>query len=306
VPSFDIDSRSHPLLAEMRTIFREHHSFSRDIIDRALTAFGNRWAQDCEETLRILFPTQDSLAQAVKGYAAFAWDSMRRQAKFERDRTYPAKTHAAAADEVYFNSDYMMSEYLPGLLLSHFLWPHHYRQLTFFDSAFLEPMRIAGATSFVEVGVGTGLYSRRLLQHLPELRGSGLDISPSSKLFTDRHMQAFGLRDRYDVLLEDILDEQFGAQTDWLVCVEVLEHLDDPVEFLRALRRALAPGGRAFITAALNAANADHIYLYRAAEEVSAHLDAAGFVLEQSFLGAAYKPSAPGTPVPLAAAFVVV
>jgi SAM-dependent methyltransferase len=294
------------LLADMRRIFAEQHSFSRNIVDHSLALFGLRWARDCEETVRRVFPAPEALANAVKGYAAFAWDSMRRQAKFERDGVYPLKSYATAAHEVYFNAEYMQSEYLPGLLLSHFFWPHHYRQLTFFDAAFLEPMRVAGAASFIEVGVGTGLYSRRLLQNLPELRGRGFDISPSAKAFTEGHMRAFGVKDRYDVLLQDILVENFKAQTEWLVCVEVLEHLDNPLEFLRVLRSALAPGGRAFITAALNAANVDHIYLYQTAEEVSAHLDAAGFVLEQSFVGAAYKPPAPGVPVPLAAAFVVV
>lgn len=91
----------------------------------------------------------------------------------------------------------------------------------------------------------------------------------------------------------------------WLVCVEVLEHLEQPVEFLKALRAGLAPGGKAFITAALNAAHTDHIYLYRNGEEVWEHLNAAGFTLEQSLLAAAYAPPAKDVPVPLAAAFVV-
>jgi 2-polyprenyl-3-methyl-5-hydroxy-6-metoxy-1,4-benzoquinol methylase len=85
----------------------------------------------------------------------------------------------------------------------------------------------------------------------------------------------------------------------------VLEHLDDPVAFLRGLRATMAPGGTAFITAALNAAHADHVHLYRSHDDVLAHLVEAGFTLEQSFLGAAYRPPAPGVPVPLAAAFVV-
>jgi len=38
---------------------------------------------------------------------------------------------------------------------------------------------------------------------------------------------------------------------------------------------------------------------------VLAHLLEAGFTLEQSFIGAAYRPSAPGVPVPQAAAFIV-
>ena len=90
-----------------------------------------------------------------------------------------------------------------------------------------------------------------------------------------------------------------------LICVEVLEHLEQPVVFLKALRAGLAPGGRAFITAAINAAHSDHIYLYRNGEEVLEHLQSAGFSLEQAFLGAAYAPPAHDVPVPLAAAFVV-
>jgi cyclopropane fatty-acyl-phospholipid synthase-like methyltransferase len=199
----------------------------------------------------------------------------------------------------------MMGEYLPGLLLSHFLWPHHYRQLRFFDDAFVDAMRVAGASSFVEVGIGTGLYSGHVLRRLPDVRGTGYDISPFSQRFTEAQLAALGVGDRYSAELRDVTQEPTEPLAEWLVCVEVLEHLEDPVAFLRGLRATLAPGGKAFITAALNAAHADHIYLYRTAEDVLAHLVEAGFTLETSFVGAAYKPSRPGVPVPLAAAFIV-
>lgn len=302
---FELAPQSYPQLARMRTIFAEHYRFSRDIVDRAIAAFGGGWADDLEETLRVLFSDDEALSAAVKGYSAFAMDSMRRQARFERELAYPAKTYAEAASEIYFNDAHMTEVYLPGLLLSHFLWPHHYRQLEFFDAAFTRPMRVAGGARFVEVGVGTGLYSRRLLQALPMATGHGLDISPSSQAYANRHVAAFGLESRYQVHLRDVADEA-NASASWLICVEVLEHLEDPVAFLKSLRRVLAPGGRAFITAALDAANADHIYLYRTSDQVRAHLEAAGFALEQAFLGAAYRPAQAGAPVPLAAAFVVI
>jgi 2-polyprenyl-3-methyl-5-hydroxy-6-metoxy-1,4-benzoquinol methylase len=144
-----------------------------------------------------------------------------------------------------------------------------------------------------------------LLRKLPDVCGVGLDISPYSKQFADTQMRALGLDARYRVELRDVTQEPVASTTPWLVCVEVLEHLDDPVGFLQGLRRNMAPGARAFITAAVNAAHTDHIYLYRDAGEVLAHLREAGFSLEQSFVGAAYPPSAPGVPVPEAAAFVV-
>lgn len=302
---YKLDQTKFPVLVQMAETLRTNHRFAADIVERSAALFGEQWAIEFERVLRALFPSAEAITAAVKGYAIFAMHSMRLQAVFERDRQYKAKTHEQASSEVYFNEKHMMQEYLPGLLLSHFLWPHHYRQLQFFDSAFVQTMRVAGATSFMEVGIGTGLYSSLLLRKLPSVRGIGLDISPSSKLFTEAQVTALGVENRYHVELRDVTAVPMEPKTDWLVCVEVLEHLDDPVAFLRGLRRNMAPGACAFITAALNAAHADHIYLYRNADEVLAHLMEAGFTLEQFFVAAAYKPSAPGVPVPQAAAFIV-
>ena len=293
-----------PHVAQLQTLFEEKHRMSRSLIGRATAAFGVAWAEDFEGTLESLCADTASLASAARGYSAFAFDSMRRQKAFEAAHDYPHKTYAQAASEVYFNEAHMRTEYLPGLLLSHYLWPHHYRQLRFFDVAFLDPMRQAGTATFAEIGVGTALYSRRILQALPGARGAGYDISPSSCSFAAAHVRAIGAGARYAMHQQDVVAQTIET-VPWLVCVEVLEHLEDPIIFLKALRAGLAPGGRAFITAALNAAHADHIYLYRNGEEVWEHLKAAGFALEQSFLGAAYAPPGPDVPVPLAAAFVV-
>lgn len=302
--TLNIDARLMPRVAELQSLFEEKHRLSRSLIGRAIAIFGTQWSLDFEQTLRSLFADRAALAAAAKGYAAFAFDSMRRQKRFEVERTYPHKTHAQAASDIYFNERHMMEEYLPGLLLSHYLWPHHYRQLQFFDIAYAGAMRLSAQPEFAEVGVGTAVYSRRLLARLPQSSGKGYDISPSSCQFARQHIAAAGMQARYTMNEQDIIAQPI-APVPWLVCVEVLEHLEQPVEFLKALRAGLVPGGKAFITAALNAAHADHIYLYRNGEEVWEHLRAAGFTLEQSFIAAAYAPPGPGVPVPLAAAFVV-
>lgn len=302
---YSLEQANTPSLVMMSELLRVNHRFAADIVNRGAELFGEVWAIEFERVVVSLFPSPEALAAAVKGYATFAMQSMRLQAVFERELQYKSKTHQQASLEVYFNEAHMMQEYLPGLLLSHFLWPHHYRQLQFFESAFVQAMRVAGATSFMEVGIGTGLYSGLLLSKLPSIDGVGIDISPSSKKFTEIQMLALGLATRYRVELLDITSISIEPKANWLICVEVLEHLDDPVAFLRGLRRNIATGGRAFITAALNAAHSDHIYLYRNSEEVLSHLVEAGFTLEQSFLANAYRPSSPSAPVPQAAAFIV-
>ena len=302
---FKPDRLQFPGLVLLAETLRENHRFAGDIVDRGAAIFGEQWSYEFEAVLKALFPSPESITAAAKGYATFAMHSMRLQAVFERERKYKSKTHEQASGEVYFNERHMMDEYLPGLLLSHFLWPHHFRQLQFFESAFIQAMRAAGARSFLEVGTGTGLYSGLLMRKLPDISGIGFDISPSSKEFTEMHMQALGVGNRYQVELRDVTTDQVEHRSDWLVCVEVLEHLDDPVAFLRGLRHNMSTGAKAFITAAINAAHEDHIYLYRNSEEVLTHFYEAGFTLEQYFVAPAYKPSAPGVPVPEAVAFIV-
>lgn len=297
-------STRHPSLVQLSEIFHKKHRFTAEAVERGNTLFGPSWADDFELILGSMFPTAESLEAAAKGYASFALNSMRLQAAFVRDGVYAKTTHATASANVYFNEHYMLEEYLPGLLLSHFLWPHHYRQLRFFDLAFVESMHLSGVKSFLEVGVGTGIYSGRVLRKIPAIRGRGTDISKSSKRFAEMQMSALGVSDRFQVDLIDITKEATETH-DWLICVEVLEHLDDPLAFLRDLRKILSPGAKAFITAAVNAAHLDHVYLYSSADQVLRQLLEAGFHLEQGFIAHAYKPTSPGAPVPEAAAFIV-
>lgn len=287
------------------TLLTKNYRFSQNIINTAINTFGTTWEKEFEELLSNLFPTEKKLDAAFKGYAAFAMDAIRKQKKFEIERVYENKTYAQAASEVYHNEEYMMSQYLPGLLLSHYLWVHHYRQITFFKSFFLSQMEIGNASKFCEVGIGTGIFSRITLGEMPNIEGTGFDISQSSKTFAENHIAAFGMSDRYSIELRDVVKDPVLDEFDWLICVEVLEHLEEPVEFLKNLRSMIKNGGKAFITAALNAPNEDHIYLYENTEQVAHQLEEAGFAIEQSFHGLAYKPAKIGLPVPSAAAFIV-
>jgi 2-polyprenyl-3-methyl-5-hydroxy-6-metoxy-1,4-benzoquinol methylase len=286
-------------------VFREKHGFSKDIAVRAEKMFGDEWTTGFGRAVDTLFGKEEDLTCAVNGYAAFAIDSLRRQKKFELERKYEVKSHKQAAEEVYFNEKHMLEQYLPGLFLSHYLWPHHYRQLKYFKEFFVSSMKQSNASRFVEVGIGTGVYSRILLQEIAGVSGVGFDISEHSKTFTENHLKAFGLGGRYEVHLQDVLENTPQDEFNWLVCVEVLEHLENPLQFLRGLREMLAPGGKAFITAALNAANEDHIYLYENTGQVFEQLQEAGFVPEQYFYGAAYAPASPDLPVPAVVAFIV-
>lgn len=286
-------------------LFRKHASFAASGIVTAASEFGVRWQNDFESALDHLYFSPEALETAIKGYRGFAVDSMRRQKRFEREGSYPHKTYEQASQEVYLNSRYMTEEYLPGLLLSHFLWGHHYRQIEYFRT-FVTPRLVRQkAAEFAEVGVGTGIYSRIALEEAPEAVGAGYEISPLSIAFAKSHLDAYGLGDRYALELRDILAAPAPKRFQWVFCVEVLEHLEDPVALLRGLKALAEPGGKLFVTAALNAAHADHIYLYRNVQDVLDHVAQAGLHVDHFFCANAYQATKPDVPVPAALAMVL-
>lgn len=289
------------------SLLSEKFPFFGTAVVQGRATFGETWERRFDQMLGLVFPTDAQLLAAVQGYCEFALDAIRLQKKFEKSREYIHKSYSETLNAVYMNENYMNNLYLPGILISHYLWPHHYRQNLFFENFFLNDMKIKKIIDFVEVGVGTGFYSRLILDALRDSHGAGFDISPTAKRFTERQISAFGHRERHSVKLADIVASTTGTQTQRIVSVEVLEHLEDPVTFLRALRAMLVKDGtgRGFITAALNAPNADHIYLYRDPAQVVAQLELAGFTIEQYFFAAAYRRPGPGVPVPELAAFIV-
>jgi SAM-dependent methyltransferase len=279
--------------------------FMGGTVSKARSTFGEEWVKRFGETLdRIFGDDQQKLELAMQGYVRFALEATKLQKRFQKDRKYAAKTYAEAASEVYHNEYYMMDLYLPGILLSHYLWPHHYRQLQYFHSRFMPLVREAAEKRFYDVGVGTGFYSRQTLGGAPDVQGTAFDISDFSLRYATNQVQAFGLSDRYRLERRNIITEPPREQAPFILSVEVIEHLEDPVAFLRGLRAMLKSGGTAFVTTALTAPNADHIYLYNECQEVVDQLEAAGFVVDEYREEPAYEPRTEGEAVPRIAAFI--
>jgi SAM-dependent methyltransferase len=227
---------------------------------------------------------------------------MKLQMKFQKTRQYESTSYADANNQVYQNRDYMFNLYLPGILISHYLWRHHYKQQIFFDDLFL-PEISKNDSLFFDVGIGTGFYSKRMLEKT-SMKGVGFDMSPHSIEFTQALIKSHGLNARYSTRLEDICNFKDRVQADVIINVEVLEHLEDPQGFLNCLMAMLKPGGHAFIAAAVNAPNEDHIYLYRSGEEVAKHIEESGLRIIHHSYDFAYDPRQKDELVPVNAVFI--
>ena len=272
--------------SRMLQIMRERYPNYVVQWDESLTRFGKVWEDEFDSALQKIFSGGvESLNEAVDGYAEFCTDALRSQIYFEKNGKYRDATYAEVAERCYHNDDFMLRCYLPGMFLSHYIWPHHHRMLRYFRATVASLKNIK---TFSEVGTGCGMYSKEALELFPESLGAGYDISPYSLSFTSRVVEAFSNKNRYRTEVRDVVKDT-PAPSDFVICQEVLEHLEDPNEFVKSLYKMTSPGGYAYISAAINAGHVDHIYLYKNPNEVLRQVEGAGFKVIDSKSEYAYS-----------------
>lgn len=180
-------------------------------------------------------------------------------------------------EAVYKDGQVMEGYYLVGLLLSYFTWIHHYWMLQFFQGKFLA--RDGSVGSIMEIGVGHGLFSLLASRRWGQASITMTDVSEHSLAFARRLLTSDGRTEGVTYLHFDVMKATPLPRVDRLICSEVLEHIPDPLALLRQILDALQPGGLAFVTAAINAPQIDHIYLFSSRQDVEAMVAEAGLAL---------------------------
>jgi 2-polyprenyl-3-methyl-5-hydroxy-6-metoxy-1,4-benzoquinol methylase len=262
-----------------RSVFRSLGTPLIDLADRC----GPAYLRDFEGYLELLhtaFPERRWPEWAVQGYVNLNKAILKEEMAFRQTGQYTAKPEdlKRVTEEVYDNEDVMDRYYLVGLYCTYFLWPHHYRILDFYRRSFLHVGPLP--QHLMEWGAGHGLLSLEALRHWDTTRATLVDLSKFSLAFSQRLLQAARVGKRCTYRQGDVLEMQALPPADRLVCSELLEHVPDPDRLLERLRGALAPGGLAYLTGAINAAQPDHVYLFTSDEQLFRMLESHGFALK--------------------------
>jgi 2-polyprenyl-3-methyl-5-hydroxy-6-metoxy-1,4-benzoquinol methylase len=289
---------------QFKQLFFKEAAIFKSNFNNVESEFGDNWKQEFDLHLMKQFAdNEENYINAIKGYSRFSIDAMRLQKRFNKKLKYEDVSYDEACEKVYLNEEYMFKLYLPGIFVSHFLWRHHHRQLMFYKENFLPLIEKSSDQRFYDVGTGTGFYSVQFIRHNPKAEGTGIDLSPYSRKFTANMIKAWGFENNFTSCDKNIIEESFEPFP-FVQTIEVLEHLSDPQLFLNNLRKLLKKGGYGFLTAALTAPNADHIYLYWTPEEVIQQIEKAGFSVIKYCEDIAYE-AEEGEHVPKLAAFIV-
>jgi len=110
----------------------------------------------------------------------------------------------------------------------------------------LKPSRFARQDDNVDVliaGCGTGQQSIQTAQILPAARILAVDLSSASLAYAKRKTRELGIANLQYAQADILRLESIGKTFDFIECVGVLHHLEDPLAGWRVLRSMLRPGG---------------------------------------------------------------
>lgn len=142
---------------------------------------------------------------------------------------------------------------------------------------------LQGTHVVADIGAGTGYFAIRIAEAYPQVRVLAADSEPEMVAYLKSQAAERNLAN-LDPLLLDPTEPNLPVQADLALIVDTFHHMHNRVEYLKSLRRSMAPGSRIAIidysVEALEGPPADHrISIADVVEE----LKQAGFRLEQDF-----------------------
>jgi len=104
--------------------------------------------------------------------------------------------------------------------------------------------RVRGGHSFMEIGAGNLALTRELLRYFDR----GLAVDFTNDLPESYAALPDALRTRLDILNIDIMQDDVPGQFNCVVACEVMEHIENDVEFLTRIFGSLTTGGQAILS----------------------------------------------------------
>lgn len=139
--------------------------------------------------------------------------------------------------------------------------------------------------NILSVGFGTGYEVKLTYDNVSECKIEAFDKSKGSLKYASSLLSYFGYGD--DCLRRGLFpleNEQgvgnFEGKYDRIILCELLEHLENPLAALKNSNVALKPGGKIFVTFAINIPQEDHVYLYPNINDAKQQIVEAGLTIE--------------------------
>lgn len=218
---------------------------------------------------------EDKIA-AAKAYKKMCMDLLREQIRFKKTGIF----HESNVNEVYknvYSQESVMRYYLIGLLLSYLFWPNHFKMFRFFQQA----TDMLSCKKYLEVGAGHGLFTAQVRKKNREIDMTVVDISKTAINLAVEIIDSFGIdTTKINFVNADFLDTNLeGQKFDFVSMGEVLEHVNNPAQFLYKAKPLINHNGVLYVSTCINAPAIDHVYHFSKVEEIRTLIQRSGFVI---------------------------
>ena len=247
-------------------------------------AFQGRDSAYLEYTSRYLeqvqLETRLSIESIIDAYAKTCFEFMKLQNKFLKTGQYAATSQKSLESNLYAHVE-AMEPYLLGLLSTYLYWENHSKIFDFYCEQFSLIAEQVAEAKTMEIGTGHGLFASYLLEKNPSMTYLGIDISLSSLNFSRNLLNVKFPHREIDLVQQDATSSDFSyiKKYDFVICCEVLEHVEEPVKLLQNIRSSMNKNGKAFITTVSNLEAVDHIFLFKSSEEIRNLIKSTGFTI---------------------------
>ena len=212
----------------------------------------------------------------VDGYFFMLMDMNRSQIEYEDRGEYSKKSFDDVYDSVY-NDEKVMDLYHWGVYVCNFAWEHHVEIYNLYRKFFLPLLNVKDEGRILDLGSGSGLWSFLTTHFLPQWTSHGFDISKKSIELSTAMAKSSGLDSRLEFKVYDALTFEGTEKYNAGISCFLMEHLEEPKLLLQKMALNLETKAYAFITAALTAAEVDHISEFRRESEIVLMAEQAGF-----------------------------
>lgn len=197
---------------------------------------------------------------AALGYARYCLGVAQAQQIYERAGKYTPEAMPEIVSGVYEDEGYMVP-YMWAAILIYAFWPSMIGHIVMFRDEFLR--RLPANATVLELASGHGVLSLLAAEERPDIRVTGLDISPPAVAVANRLLEASGHAGRVSFGVQDALRRGSTAPTvtyQGIISAMLAEHLPTPKPLFDALAAQIAPQGLVFFSTALESAQRDHVF----------------------------------------------
>jgi len=218
-----------------------------------------RWADDAYG--------EQAFDEAALGYARYCLGVAQAQRIYERAGQYTPEAMPEIVSGVYEDEGYMVP-YMWAAILIYAFWPSMIAHIALFRDEFLR--RLPPNATVLELASGHGVLSLLAAEERPDIRVTGLDISPPAVAVARRLLAASGHGDRVSFAVEDALRSVSPGQAmtyQGIISAMLAEHLPQPKPLFDSLGAQTAPQGLVFFSTALESAQRDHVFEFHRESE---------------------------------------